>query len=146
MEAQLREIAILLGVNPGHAREITKLDLAEAVKRGLSIAAVDRVVRFISPNDVSLRNRIVPKATLARRKAGAERRLSPQESDRVARMASLWTFTLDVWKTVEAAQRFLREPHPLLKGKIPFEVAVETEIGARTVEEILGRLKYGSTP
>ena len=146
MEAQLKEIAILLGVNPGRTKEVTKLDLAEAVKRGLSIAAVDRVARFISPNDVSLRNRIVPKATLARRKAGTERRLSPQESDRVARMASLWTLTLDVWQSVEAAQRFLREPHPLLKGKIPFEVAVETEIGARTVEEILGRLKYGSTP
>jgi putative toxin-antitoxin system antitoxin component (TIGR02293 family) len=61
-------------------------------------------------------------------------------------MASLWTLTLDVWQSVEAAQRFLREPHPLLKGQIPYEVAVETEIGARTVEEILGRLKYGSTP
>jgi len=146
MAAQLKEMAALLGVNPRRAKEITKLDLAEAVKRGLSITAVDRVVHFISPHDVSLRNRIVPKATLARRKAGAERRLSPQESDRVARMASLWTLTFDVWRSVEAAQRFLREPHPLLRGKIPYEVAVETEIGARTVEEILGRLKYGSAP
>lgn len=146
METQLKEIANLLGVRSPHAKEITKLDLAEAVKRGLSIAAVDRVVRFISPNDVSLRHRIVPKATLARRKTGAERRLSPQESDRVARMASLWAASLDVWQSVEGAQRFLREPHPLLRGRIPYEVAVETEIGARTVEEILGRLKYGSAP
>lgn len=146
METQIREIAQLLGVTPKGQAEVTKLDLAEAVRRGLPVKAVERVVRFISPNDVSLRNRIVPKATLARRKAGAERRLSPQESDRVARMASLWTFAMDVWKTEEGAQRFLREPHPLLKGKIPYEVAVETEIGARTVEEILGRLKYGSTP
>jgi len=146
MPAQLREIAEILGISSKGRKEVTTLDLAEAVKRGLPITAVERVVRFISPNDVSLRNRIVPKATLARRKAGAERRLSPQESDRVARMASLWSLAMDVWKSEEEAQRFLREPHPLLKGKIPSEVAVETEIGARTVEEILGRLKYGSTP
>jgi putative toxin-antitoxin system antitoxin component (TIGR02293 family) len=146
MPAQLREIAEILGISSKGRKEVTTLDLAEAVKRGLPITAVERVVRFISPNDVSLRNRIVPKATLARRKAGAERRLSPQESDRVARMASLWSLAMDVWKSEEEAQRFLREPHPLLKGNIPSEVAVETEIGARTVEEILGRLKYGSTP
>lgn len=146
MELQLQEVAALLGANPKRAKEMTKLDLAEAVKRGLSISTVDRVVRLISPNDVSLRNRIVPKATFARRKAGAERRLSPQESERVARMASLWTLALDVWQSAEDAQRFLGEPHPLLKGKIPYEVAVETEIGARTVEDILGRLKYGSSP
>lgn len=146
MGGRLQRVATLLGVNPKRAKGMTQLDLADEVKRGISLAAVDRVVRFISPNDVSLRNRIVPKATLSRRKAGAERRLKPHESERVARMASLWTLALEVWQSAEAAQRFLGEPHPLLGGKIPYEIAVETEIGARTVEEILGRLKYGSAP
>ena len=145
MSARLQEIAALLGVDPKRAKGMTNLDLADEVKRGIRITAVDRVIDFISPNDVSLRDRIVPKATLARRKAGAERRLSPNESDRLARMASMWASALDVWKSNEAAQRFLREPHPLLNGRIPYEVAVETEIGARAVEEVLGKLKYGSS-
>ena len=146
MTARLQEVAELLGVKSSRAKEMSKLDLADEVRRGISIAAVDRVFHFIAPHDVALRNRIVPKATLARRRAGAARRLTPQESDRVARMAALWTMAVDVWGSVEGAQRFLREPHPLLNGRIPSEVAVETEIGARTVEDVLGRLKYGSTP
>jgi putative toxin-antitoxin system antitoxin component (TIGR02293 family) len=146
MIAHIEQVATILGVSPKRAKEMTSLGLAEEVKRGISPAAVDRVVQFISPNDVSFRNRIVPKATLARRKTGSERRLSPEESDKVARMASLWALALDVWHSREAAQRFLGAPHPLLNGRSPSDVAVETEIGARAVEELLGRLKYGSAP
>ena len=146
MSVRLQEVATLLGVSAKRAKAMSKLDLADEVKRGITISALDRVFKFIAPHDVTLRNRIVPKATLARRRTGAERRLSPQESDRVARMASLWTLALEVWGSTDAAQRFLREPHPLLDGRIPSEVAVETEIGARTVEDILGRLKYSSAP
>lgn len=146
MATQFQQIAALLGINPKRAKEMSKLDLADEVKRGISISAVEKVFRFIAPHDVSLRNRIIPKATLARRRARAERRLSPQESDRIARLAALWTFAVDVWGSDEGAQRFLREPHQLLDGRIPSDVAVETEIGARAVEDILGRLKYGSSP
>lgn len=146
MRAHLQIVASILGVKPKRAKAMTNLDLADEVKRGLSINTVDRVIGFISPNDVALRNRIVPKATLARRKSGAERRLTAQESDRVARMAALWAQALDVWHSPESAQKFLGEPHPLLNGKIPYEVAIETEIGARAVEDVLGKLKYGSSP
>jgi putative toxin-antitoxin system antitoxin component (TIGR02293 family) len=146
MTAHLKQVAAILGVKSRRGKAMTSLDLAEEVKRGVSPAAVDRVVQFIAPNDVSFRDRLVPKATLARRKAGAERRLSPEESDKVARMAALWAMALAVWQSPEAAQRFLAAPHPLLNGRSPSEIAVETEIGARAVEELLGQLKYGSAP
>jgi putative toxin-antitoxin system antitoxin component (TIGR02293 family) len=64
--------------------------------------------------------------------------------DRGARLARLWAFATDVWGSQSAAQRFFAEPHPLLGGRVPMELATETEIGARTVEDLLGRLKYGS--
>jgi putative toxin-antitoxin system antitoxin component (TIGR02293 family) len=88
-----------------------------------------------------MRNRIVPKATLMRRQRTPGRRLSSEESGRVAR---LWAFALDVWSSPEAARRFLSEPHPLLRNRLPRELAIETEIGARAVENILGGLKYGT--
>jgi putative toxin-antitoxin system antitoxin component (TIGR02293 family) len=139
---QPRSLALLLGVRPKKAKAFTALDLAKAVRAGLSVDAVDRLCAMIAPAEPALRYRIVPKATLARRTAA--RRLSPEESDRLARLARLWAFASNVWKSDDAAQRFLGEPHPLLGGRIPRELATETEVGARAVEDLLGRLKYGS--
>jgi len=138
------ELAALLGLYPKKAKQFTSLDLAAAVVRGLPVSAVDRLCVRIAPGDSSLRNRIVPKATLARRQRAQDPRLSSAESDRLARLARLWAFAVEVWGAEPAARRFFAEPHPLLGGRIPRDVATETEIGARTVEEILGRLKFGS--
>jgi putative toxin-antitoxin system antitoxin component (TIGR02293 family) len=140
-----RDVAALLGVRTqARAGAFTTLDLAEAVARGLRVDAVDRLCGLIAPGEPALRNRIVPKATLARRQRTAERRLSPEESDKIVRLARLWAFAADVWGSTEAAQRFFAEPHPLLGGKVPRDVATRTEVGARAVEDLLGRLKYGS--
>jgi len=140
---QPRSIAVLLGVKP-KSRVFTSLDLAREVGRGLSVVAIDRLCGAIAPSEPNLRYRIVSKATLARRYRSANRRLSRQESDCLARLARLWAFATDVWGSEAEARRFLNEPHPLLGGRVPRDVATETEIGARAVEELLGRLKYGS--
>lgn len=142
-DIQARAIAALLGVKP-KSQAFTSLDLAREVGRGLPAVAVDRLCGMIAPAEPSLRYRIVSKATLARRRKSARRRLNREESDRLARLARLWAFAVNVWGSQTAARRFLAEPHPLLGGRIPREVATETEIGARTVEDLLGRLKYGS--
>jgi len=131
-------------MKPKKAESFTALDLSREVGRGLPAAAVDLVCAKIAPGDLRLRHRIVPKATLARRQRATQRRLSPEESNRLARLAQLWAFAIEVWRSEPAAQRFLAEPHPLLRGRIPRELAIESEIGARAVEELLGGLKYGN--
>jgi putative toxin-antitoxin system antitoxin component (TIGR02293 family) len=137
-----QQLAKLLGVKS--AKPITPLDLSKMVQRGLSVETVENVCRLIAPGDVSLRYQIIPRATLARRAKTAEKRLSPEQSDKVARLARLWAFSADVWGSETQAQRFLGEPHPLLRGRVPRELAAESEIGARAVEDLLGRLKFGS--
>lgn len=139
-----RDLADLLGLKPKQPRRFTSLDLAALVMRGLPVKAVDRVCYLIAPGDAKLRYSVVPKATLTRRQRTVDQRLSPEESDRVARLARIWAFALEIWGSAEEAQRFLAEPHPLLGGRIPRVVTIETEIGARAVEDLLGRLKYGS--
>jgi putative toxin-antitoxin system antitoxin component (TIGR02293 family) len=140
-----REVAALLGVKPqAKLRSFTTLDLAEAVARGLRVDAVDRLCGLIAPGEPAVRNRIVPKATFARRQRAPERRLSAEEGDKVVRLARLFAFAADVWGSTAAAQRFFAEPHPLLGGRVPRDVATRTEVGARAVEDLLGRLKYGS--
>jgi uncharacterized protein (DUF2384 family) len=56
----------------------------------------------------------------------------------------LRAFARQLWGTDAQAQRFWTGPHLLLRGRTPLEVASESEAGARRVEQILGRLKFGS--
>ena len=140
--AQAPSVAALLGVRQRKSEDVSPFELADAVAKGLSVDAVDRVCAAMAPADPSLRYRIVPKATLARRQR--TRRLSRDESERLARLARIWAFAMEIWQSEATARRFLGEPHPLLAGRIPRELAAETEIGAREVERLLGGIKYGT--
>lgn len=137
-------VAALLRVKAKKLGNLTTLDLADAIGRGLPVDTVDRVCTQLAPGDTALRYQIVPKATFMRRQQAPERRLNAEESGRVARLARLWEFALDVWGSPEAARRFLGTPHPLLRNRVPRDLAIETELGARAVENILGGLKYGT--
>jgi putative toxin-antitoxin system antitoxin component (TIGR02293 family) len=131
--------------------------LMSAVKAGLPLASLDRVVGAVAPSDLQFAFRIIPRATLARRrkalaiagdqataKTPAEGRLSAEEGTRLARLASVWAMALDVWGGEDAARRFMFEAHPLLHGRRPVDVVLESELGRPVVEGILGRLRYGS--
>ena len=139
MTVSTQDIVAVLGLKRKGA---TSLDLAEAIEQGLPVAAADRIVKLLAPEDPSFAQRIAPRATLARRRRNNSR-LSMEEGDRTARFARIWSQALSVWNSAEAARRFLFEPHQLLEGKRPVDV-IRTAVGARMVEEILGRLEHGS--
>jgi putative toxin-antitoxin system antitoxin component (TIGR02293 family) len=127
------------------------LPLMSAVEKGLPLASLDRVVHSVAPSDSKFAFRIIPRATLARRrkalataKGRAGGRLSPEEGTRLARLAGVWAMALEVWGTGEAARQFMFEAHPLLHGRRPVDVVLENELGRPVVEGILGRLQYGS--
>jgi putative toxin-antitoxin system antitoxin component (TIGR02293 family) len=82
----------------------------------------------------------ISKATLHRRKA--EGKLDPVESDRVVRFARLMGKAVEVMETVENARQWLTSPQFGLGGAVPLEYA-ETEVGAREVEDLLGRIEHG---
>ncbi|WP_458098310.1 antitoxin Xre/MbcA/ParS toxin-binding domain-containing protein [Roseomonas sp. WA12] len=145
-EATLGSILGILSKAP-----LLPMSLSNEVQRGLPLSALERVVQALSPGDVAFTFRVIPRATLARRKkakpgsrTATPVRLSSDEGARVARLAAIWTLALDVWKTEEAARHFLFKPHPLLDGKPPIDVVLANEFGRPPVEDILGRLKYGS--
>jgi putative toxin-antitoxin system antitoxin component (TIGR02293 family) len=137
-----RDVAGILGI-VGRAKSYSALDLDEAVRRGLPVDTLDRVVRLYSPDDLSLRHAMVPKATLARRVKSAEKRLSPEESDRVVRFARVWKAALDCWKADADARAFLLEPHMLLGGRRPIDLVASSETGAAEVERLIGKIVYG---
>lgn len=82
----------------------------------------------------------ISKATLHRRKAAG--RLDSAESDRVLRFARLLGKAIEVLETEENARAWLASPQHGLGGAVPLEYA-GTEVGAREVEDLLGRIAYG---
>lgn len=127
------------------------MSLLQEVEKGLPIAALERVARAVAPDDAGFAHRMVPRATLARRRkpqpgAGtvAAARLSTEEGARVARLAAVWALAQEVWGGEAAARAFLFRPHPMLDGRTPIDVVLANEFGRPLVEGILGRLRYGS--
>lgn len=83
---------------------------------------------------------LISRSTLQRRKAAG--RLSPDESDKVMRFSRLLTQATDLFGNIDKARAWLKHPQRGLGGAIPLDYA-ETEIGAKEVEKLLGRMKYG---
>jgi putative toxin-antitoxin system antitoxin component (TIGR02293 family) len=134
----------LLGLRKHASRSEGPLGLMSEVEKGLPVSALDRIVHAVAPDDSSFGHRLVPRATLARRRTQPSPRLTPDESDRVARLASVWTFAKDVWKSDDEARRWLFEPHMMLEDRRPIDVVLASEFGRPLVEDILGRLKYST--
>jgi putative toxin-antitoxin system antitoxin component (TIGR02293 family) len=144
MSATALAVPELLGLRRQAARPGSSLGLMNDVEKGLPLSALDRVVHAVAPDDAGFAYRLVPRATLGRRRSQHAPRLTPEESARVARVASVWAFAKDVWGSDEAARRWLFEAHMMLDNRRPIDVVLASEFGRPLVEGILGRLKYGT--
>ena len=127
----------------------SRLHLAQEIESGLPVSTLEAVAAQIAPDDRAFRFQFVRPATYARRLQTAagnkhKARLSTDESERVVRAARVWERAMAVWQSAEAARAFLHRPHMLLGHRPPIEVVIRTDEGARVVEEILGKLQYGT--
>ncbi|HEX9644101.1 MAG TPA: antitoxin Xre/MbcA/ParS toxin-binding domain-containing protein [Acidimicrobiia bacterium] len=118
----------------------TTAELAAAVEAGLPVASLDIVVRRVTEDTrraIELKHRIVPKTTLQRRRD----RLSTEESERLERLARLTALAEQVWEEPGLAHEFLVSPQPQLDGERPVDL-IRTDLGTRTVEDLLWSLEY----
>jgi putative toxin-antitoxin system antitoxin component (TIGR02293 family) len=69
-------------------------------------------------------------------------RLDPVAGDRLYRAARVVTAAIAVLEGRDAAVRWLRSSQRALGGSIPIELAA-TDVGARAVEALLGRMEHG---
>jgi putative toxin-antitoxin system antitoxin component (TIGR02293 family) len=91
----------------------------------------EKIVRFVG----------IPQRTLTRRQI--EGKLQPDESDRVWRAAAIFDMAVDLFEgDVAAATQWLLSPQAGLGGEVPLDFA-STEVGAREVENLIGRLEDG---
>ena len=82
----------------------------------------------------------IPERTLTRRKQAG--RLDPGESERLLRLERLLALAEAMFRDVDIALRWLKTPKSTLGGNIPLEYAA-TEVGAREVENLIGRIRHG---
>lgn len=135
-------IAALLGGRATLHRTVrSELDLVEAVQKGLPTAAVEGLVhrKLVSRDEVY--SLISPKRTYLLRRQ-ERRRLSPQESERAARVARILTLAAEAFGNAAKAARWLRTPNRVLQGALPLQL-LATEPGARLVEDELHRIAWG---
>jgi len=121
--------------------DFTPSRLIKRLKEGLAVQELDDLQASLNmPMDKLAPMLGISKATLHRRKA--QGRLDPAESDRVVRFARLMGLAVDVMESVRNARLWLSSAQVGLGGAIPLEYA-ETEVGAREVEDLLGRIEFG---
>jgi putative toxin-antitoxin system antitoxin component (TIGR02293 family) len=117
------------------------LDVAAAIEQGVPTKAVDDVINSGAVEPEVVYEVVVPRRTLAHRKS-KRLRLSPEQSDRLARVLRVHARTEETLGDQKTAKRWLRKRNRALNGKTPVEL-LTSEAGARAVEKVLGRIEYG---
>jgi putative toxin-antitoxin system antitoxin component (TIGR02293 family) len=83
----------------------------------------------------------IPQRTMTRR-LSQHSRLSAAESDRTVRLARVYATAVEMIGNQEKAVEWLRTPNRALAGERPLD-QLDTDLGAREVEDVLGRIAYG---
>jgi putative toxin-antitoxin system antitoxin component (TIGR02293 family) len=111
------------------------------VRQGLPAASVDSLVRSTHLTQSQLAQALaIPERTLVRRKR--EGALSPDESAKVVRLARVVERAEGVFESTEVALNWLQAANAALGGVSPLSL-LDTEIGAESVLDTLGRIEHG---
>ena len=111
------------------------------IRRGMPMEEFHALAAWLDVPDEQLAALLgISRATLhRRRKAG---HLESPESERIVRFARLLGRATEVFEDEEASREWLKSPAVAFSGESPLSFA-DTEVGAREVEFLLGRLEHG---
>jgi putative toxin-antitoxin system antitoxin component (TIGR02293 family) len=115
-------------------------ELIQKIQKGLRFSELKTLQDTLElPFEKLAAKLCISRSTLQRRKTAG--RLSPDESDKVVRLSRLLEHATSVFGDVEKARAWLKHPQYGLGGAVPLEYA-QTEVGAREVDDLLGRIDY----
>jgi putative toxin-antitoxin system antitoxin component (TIGR02293 family) len=134
-------VTLLGGEGVLRAKPRVVMDWIPLVRRGLPSACVDAVVRTTRITQSDLAHALaIPERTLARRKR--EGALSPEESAKLVRFARVVERAETVFEDADSALNWLQSPNASLGGVTPLSL-LDTDIGADSVLDTLGRIEHG---
>ena len=115
--------------------------LIQELEKGLPFSELEALRDTLGISMELLARRVgISRPTLHRRKGLG--RLTSDESDRLVRFARLMGMAVHALGSADHAREWLAAPQYGLGGAIPLDYA-RTEIGAREVEDLLGRIEHG---
>lgn len=118
-----------------------KLQLIQLIREGVDVSSLyalaDRL--SIGVNEVSVLVNISSRTFNRRKREG---KLQSDESERVYRLADLMARATEVLHSDEDARYWLKTPKKALGGETPLNLA-DTEVGAKEVKDLLGRIEHG---
>jgi len=142
MVNELQAVIEELGGEPILGRTLSsERDMREAIRAGFPPAVVEELMRAsgLTLKELAGALDLSARSLQRRRRTG---RLARYESDRLYRLARIVALAEEFLGDHERATRWLKHPNRALGG-IPPVAAIDTELGARQVENILGRIAYG---
>ncbi len=116
-------------------------DLRDAIREGFSSAVVEELMQAsgLTLKELAESLDLSARSLQRRRRSG---RLARFESDRIYRLARIVALARQNLGGSDLALRWLKRPNRALGGAAPI-AAIDTEVGARQVENVLGRIAYG---
>ncbi len=142
MATELRAIADELGGEAVLGRRLKReSDLLTAIREGFPQEVIEQLMEGadLSIGELAAALDLSPRSLQRRRREG---RLARFESDRIYRLARIVALAKSSLGSRDAASRWLKRQNRALGGKAPLAV-IDTEIGARAVENVLGRIAFG---
>lgn len=123
------------------AKPDSPLDWVGMIREGIPAAAVESVLSAVDVSQSELAQALgIPERTLARRKR--EGMLNSEESSKLLRLARVVSRASEVFGEPAAALNWLKSPNAALRGDAPLTL-LDTDIGAESVLDTLGRIEHG---
>jgi putative toxin-antitoxin system antitoxin component (TIGR02293 family) len=142
MANDLHAVVEQLGGKSAFGRVLkTESDVQAAIREGFPQAVVTEVMQNagLTLKEIGNSLDLSPRSLQRRRHEG---RLARYESDRLYRLARIVALAKQALDDREKALRWLKRPNRALGGQVPLDI-IDTELGARAVEQVLGRIVYG---
>lgn len=129
----------LLGEDGG--KHLSAYEWAVVARRGVRSDALDAVTGFLHVSQADLSDALdIPVRTLIRRKS--EGHLNRDESAKLVRVARVIERAEEVFESGKSAREWLKRANASLDGETPFSL-LDTEFGAESVMDTLGRIEHG---
>lgn len=116
--------------------------IMEKVLAGLDFTAAEKLRSRLGLNLTQFAEaiQIAPRTLQRRRQSG---HLNASESDRVLRLCRLFGRALELFENdEEAATQWLLQPQRVFGNRSPLAIG-KTDIGARQIDDLIGRLEHG---